>query len=153
MKRLENKIPPPLVAIICAVGMWIIAQQDSMLISSTYLQYLVSILFILLGLGFCIAGIVSFRKADTTVNPLKPETATHLVTSGIYQVTRNPMYVGFALFLCGWAVFLASYVAIGGVIINILFINRFQVQPEERALEEVFGDDYLEYKTKVRPWL
>jgi protein-S-isoprenylcysteine O-methyltransferase Ste14 len=52
-----------------------------------------------------VAGIVSFRKAVTTVYPLKPDMTLSLVTTGIYKITRNPMYLGSLLLLIGWAFF------------------------------------------------
>jgi len=107
----------------------------------------------LIGVFFCIAGVISFRRAKTTVNPLKPETATSLVTSGIYQVSRNPMYVGFALLLAAWAVYLASPWTTIGVLGFVLYINRFQIVPEERALSTLFSIEFESYKSKIRRWL
>ncbi len=106
-----------------------------------------------IGAFFCIAGVVSFRQAKTTVNPLKPEKASSLVSSGIYRVSRNPMYVGFALFLLAWAVYLASLWALAGVAGFVLYINRFQIVPEERALKSLFGDEFEDYRMRVKRWL
>jgi protein-S-isoprenylcysteine O-methyltransferase Ste14 len=117
------------------------------------LRIIVAALVALVGGFFCIAGVVSFRRAKTTVNPLKPETASALVSSGIYRVSRNPMYVGFALFLIAWAVYLSSPWALAGVIGFVLYINRFQIQPEERALAALFGAEFEHYKNSVRKWV
>ena len=59
-----------------------------------------------LGAGVCLAGVASFRRARTTVNPLVPEQASSLVQAGIYRHTRNPMYLGFAILLVAWAALL-----------------------------------------------
>ena len=106
-----------------------------------------------MGAFICAAGIVSFRMAKTTVNPLKPETASSLVDSGIYQFSRNPMYVGFAFALTAWALWLSSLWALGGVVVFVLYMNKFQIQPEEKVLAQLFGDDFTVYQAKVRRWL
>jgi len=86
-------------------------------------------------------------------SPLEPEAATSLVTGGIYRYTRNPMYVGFAALLLGWAVYLAVPWVLLGPVAFILFITRFQIIPEERALSSKFGRQYGEYQERVRRWL
>ncbi len=96
---------------------------------------------------------VSFRKARTTVNPLKPQAATSLVTTGIYAVTRNPMYLGMVLVLIGWAGFLASPISVMGPVLFWLYIDRFQIQPEERAMSALFGSSFAEYSARVRRWI
>jgi protein-S-isoprenylcysteine O-methyltransferase Ste14 len=117
------------------------------------LRIIVAALVALIGGFFCIASVVSFRRAKTTVNPLKPETASALVRSGIYQVSRNPTYVGFALFLVAWAVYLSSPWTLLGVVGFVLYINRFQIQPEERALAALFAAEFERYKNSVRRWV
>lgn len=117
------------------------------------LRVIIALLIIALGAGFALSGAKAFRSANTTINPLKPETSTTLVTTGIYQCSRNPMYVGFALFLLGLAVFLGAPAALLGVFGFVFYIDRFQILPEERALQELFGEDFTYYRTQVRRWL
>ena len=117
------------------------------------LRIIVAALVALVGGFFCIASVISFRRAKTTVNPLKPATASALVSSGIYQVSRNPTYLGFALFLVAWAVYLSSPWALVGVIGFVLYINRFQIRPEERALAVLFAAEFERYKNSVRRWV
>lgn len=105
------------------------------------------------GIGISVAGVVSFRRAKTTVNPTRPGSASALVTSGIYRLSRNPMYLGFLLILMAWAVFLSSVPALNGALIFLLYMNRFQIKPEERAMSSLFGEKYEAYKTEVRRWL
>ncbi len=62
------------------------------------------------------------------------------------------MYLGLALFLVAFAIFLSSLSAFVGVAGFVVYMNAFQIKPEERAIEEVFGDAYVEYKNKVRRW-
>ena len=105
------------------------------------------------GLAFDVLGIMAFRASRTTVNPLKPERASALVTGGVYRVTRNPMYVGMVFLLLAWAVYLSAVLPFAGIVVFILYITRFQIQPEERVLERLFGDEYATYATRVRRWL
>jgi protein-S-isoprenylcysteine O-methyltransferase Ste14 len=100
-----------------------------------------------------LSGFVAFRHAKTTVNPLSPANSSSLVTSGIYRFTRNPMYVGLALVLLAWALFLSSPWSLLGPLVFVLYINRFQIVPEERILSGIFGEAYSAYRTKVRRWL
>ncbi|MEX1058445.1 MAG: isoprenylcysteine carboxylmethyltransferase family protein, partial [Natronospirillum sp.] len=101
----------------------------------------------------CVLGIVSFRKAKTTVDPRTPESTSSLVVAGIYHYSRNPMYFGFALLLLAWGVYLSSLLAILVVPVFILYLNEYQIKPEERALEAQFGQDYVDYKKAVRRWI
>ena len=153
MRVLENKIPPPVVAALFALAMWAISFIVPAIEMNAVARVVLSVAVLASGAFFCIAGVVSFRNSKTTVNPLKPETATSLVSSGIYRISRNPMYVGFTLFLVAWAVYLSSPLVSIGAIGFVLYINRFQVVPEERALKEIFGPEFLSYQTRVRRWL
>lgn len=153
MKKLENKIPPPLVATLIGVIMWLVSRQTYVLPLSETLCLILAMLIVALGGFFSLAGVVSFRRAKTTVNPLKPETASSLVNSGIYRFSRNPMYVGFALFLFAWAIYLAAPVATIGVVFFVLYMNRFQIEPEEQALVKIFGDEFNLYCDRVRRWI
>jgi protein-S-isoprenylcysteine O-methyltransferase Ste14 len=153
MKVLENKIPPPLVGLLIGLGMWGLSTVTPVILLTNTVKSVLVIGFIALGIFFDLAGIISFRRAKTTVNPLKPNTASTLVTSGIYQVTRNPMYVGFVAFLLAWASFLSSAWALILIPLYMLYIQRFQIAPEERALTALFKEEFTQYKAQVRPWL
>ena len=96
---------------------------------------------------------VSFRRAKTIVNPTKPDATSSLVVSGIYKYTRNPMYMGFVLVLLGWAAFLSNLSAMALVPVFIVYMNRFQIQPEERVLSSLFPHEYPAYRAKVRRWV
>ena len=150
---LELKIIPVIQVIIIAALMYGAAQF--LPVSTTLLEYkwLIWGVFIAIGSFFGLAGIVSFYLAKTTVNPEKPEKASTLVTSGIYKVTRNPMYVGLVCFLIAWAAWLGSLYSLVFIVVFVLYMNRFQITPEERALTKLFGQDYQDYCQKVRRWL
>lgn len=158
MHYLENKIPPPIITAIVGLIMWLSASfipggGNFQRLPPQNINYLLIGPLLLMGLLFLASGAISFRLAKTTVNPLKPETATTLVTSGIYRITRNPMYVGFAILLCAWAVYLGSLWSAPAIILFIIYIQCFQIHPEEKALGAIFEDDFTNYKHRVRPWL
>ena len=152
MSFLDLLIPPPLVALLAAAAMWgatLVAPSAS----GPSFRVPLAIVLAIAGLAVSTSGRLAFRNAKTTANPLKPQAATSLVVAGIYKATRNPMYVGLALVLVGWAVFLWSAWALLGPVGFVAYIARFQIAPEERALGVLFGEEYSAYKSRVRPWL
>ena len=112
-----------------------------------------SALFLVSGLFVGFSAIFKFIKNKTTVNPVKIENASTLVNSGIFKYTRNPMYLGMLFILISISLNFNLY---GGFIVVLLFyffINKFQIKPEEKVMEEIFGDEYIEYKKTTRRWL
>ena len=116
-------------------------------------QSLISIIVFMFGIIIISISGYQFRKASTTVNPLLPEESSKLITSGIYRFSRNPMYIGFLLFLLAWAIFLGSLVTLLVLPIFILLITIVQIVPEEAILEEKFHNEYRQYKSNVRRWI
>lgn len=106
-----------------------------------------------IGILVALAGVLSFRRARTTVNPMRPQAATSLVASGVYRYTRNPMYLGMLLVLIGWGAFLARPWALAVLPTFVLYMSRFQIIPEERALQGIFGAEFEAYRRTVRRWL
>lgn len=106
----------------------------------------------LFGVLSAVMGVVSFAKVKTTMNPLQPEKAGTLVVTGIYQYTRNPMYLGLLCVLLAWGVFLANGLSLALAILFVPVMNFLQILPEERALELNFREHYTTYKAKVRRW-
>jgi protein-S-isoprenylcysteine O-methyltransferase Ste14 len=153
MSGLELKVPPPVVALVAAAAMWLVAVLTPALAVPTSIRVSLAVAIALVGGAFSLAGVASFRKAKTTVNPMKPEKASSLVTSGIYKTTRNPMYVGLLLVLVAWGMFLSSVIALAGPVGFFFYIERFQIAPEERVLAKMFGPEYAEYQARVRRWL
>lgn len=152
MKSLELKIHPPIVllsSLILTYGL------------SHYLPLLSmpSVLFDLhgyvgaSGLLVALAGIWEFRKAKTTINPTNPEKTSYLVSGGIYRVTRNPMYLGMQLIIIAAIFKFGNYYGFIALPFFILYITQFQIKPEERIIERIFGEEYVFYKKKVRRWL
>ncbi len=153
MNFLELKIPPGLLGLITALGMWVISWATPTFGFTLPGRFFISAHLVLLGAAISIPAIVSFRRAKTTVNPTTPEAASSLVVSGIYKFTRNPMYLGMLLVLTAWTVYLANSLAFVLIPAFVLYMNRFQIRPEERALESLFVREFSAYKNRVRRWL
>lgn len=153
MKSLELKIPPLLLALAIAGAMWVASRLPFPLDVPEPVRICGAVTLLLAGGAVALSGTRAFRQVRTTVSPLVPEKASALVRTGIYGVSRNPMYLGMLLVLAGWSVFLASAPALLGLPGFVLYIERFQIEPEERMLEKLFGEDYCEYQSKVRRWL
>ena len=153
IKFLDLKIPPPIVGGVIGALMWAIAPiGPSLGLSVAWVNGLTLALVLA---GFCIDlyCAVCFVRAKTTVNPLNPNNSSVLVTGGAYRLSRNPMYVGQALVVLGWAVFLNSAWGLLGPVAVVLYLNRFQIGPEERILKKTFGEEFDAYAQRVRRWL
>jgi protein-S-isoprenylcysteine O-methyltransferase Ste14 len=111
-----------------------------------------SLLLLLAGL-VGMAGVRAFLRARTTANPLRPEQASRLVTGGIYRYSRNPMYLALLLALAAWGFWLGNAIALLVLPAFVLAMNRLQIEPEERALEALFGAEFIVYRGRVRRWL
>lgn len=153
LSALEHKLPPPAVALLLGAAMWWLAPHSLALEWPQALRAGLALLLVVVGGGFDMAGLWAFRRQRTTVNPLRPANASALVTGGVYRITRNPMYVGMALFLLAWAVWLGALGAFLGPVVFVAYITRFQIQPEERVLTALFGQAFTDYTRRVRRWL
>jgi len=153
MKSLENRIPPPILVVLFMVAMGFAAPLTPEPWLDAAWRWGLSLLFGALGLLVAIAGVREFARAKTTINPVKIDAASSLVTSGIFSYTRNPMYLGMTLMLIGWALFLNSLGTVLGPLLFALFITRFQIIPEERVMDHKFGDVFAAYRQTTRRWL
>ena len=148
---MNNTIPPPIVTLICGLGIYF-----SRSLFPTYNHtsiVIISSLFLSLGTMTLIAAMLSFKKQKTTVNPLQPERASSLVISGVFKYSRNPMYLGLSLILLSAAI---QFNFVGGTLIVLMFIafiTKFQIIPEEIAMEKLFGEEFVQYKKKTRKWI
>ncbi|WP_247596754.1 isoprenylcysteine carboxylmethyltransferase family protein [Hydrogenophaga sp. PAMC20947] len=152
LNALETRIPPPVVALVLAFLMWNGSVWLGAVSPPAWRLALVAAL-VALGAVCDLSGVWAFHRARTTVNPMKPGSATSLVTAGIYRWTRNPMYVGMVLFLTAGAVYLWSIWALPGPLAFVVYINRFQIGPEERVMRARFGEAYEAYCRRVRRWM
>ncbi len=150
---LELKVVPPLAMLISAGLIYFAAQL--LPVSTVLLDYRETLTGFLIALGLLVdlSAIAFFLLAKTTVNPFQPEKSSALVTSGIYQITRNPMYIGLICLLFAWTIWLGSFFGLIVIVLFQQYITRFQIMPEERALRQIFGKDYDDYCSQVRRWL
>ncbi|GAA5218168.1 methyltransferase family protein [Corallincola platygyrae] len=107
----------------------------------------------LLAAAICIAAVISFRRAKTTVDPRYPEQSNQLVVAGVFNYSRNPMYVGFVLALIGWSLVLGDAWTLLWIIAYWVFMDRYQIRREEQALTAKFGESYQAYCQRVRRWV
>jgi protein-S-isoprenylcysteine O-methyltransferase Ste14 len=152
MPSLESKIPPPVVVLVIGVFMWLVSRAAPSLHFDVPAHNWLAVVLVSVGFLTGLSGVVTFRIAKTTVDPMKPR-ASSLVTWGVYAISRNPMYLGGLIMLLGWAVFLSNALAFLFLPVYVLYINRFQIAPEERALTSLFGETYVAYQARARRWL
>ena len=152
-RNLELRVPPVALVLISAALMWLGAWSAPRLGSPFPGRRLIAGGLALLGALISILGVVAFKRARTTVNPMKPESSSSLVAAGIYRVTRNPMYLGFLLILLGWAAYLSNALSVLAIPAFVLYMTVFQIRPEERALDSLFGPEFAAYKAQVRRWI
>lgn len=153
MGSLEVKVPPPAVALLFGLLMWLTSSVVAPLEVPFGARVGVAGVLASIGLTFGVAGMISFLRARTTMNPTKPSAASSLVTGGVFRFTRNPMYLSLLLYLLAWTAYLSNWLALLFVPVFVLYINELQIKPEERALSARFGAEYASYTTRVRRWL
>lgn len=152
MRALELRVPPLALVLVVAVGMAVVARVVPVALVLPAREAIAGAMAVA-GVLVALAGVIAFRRHRTTLNPMNPGKSSSLVANGIYRFTRNPMYLGMLLVLGGWGVFLANAVAVLWLPAFVSYMNWFQIRPEERALTERFGDEYLVYRRSVRRWL
>ena len=153
MNALALKVPPVAQVIITAAAMYGVSKMVPALTFSLNGSTALAVGLGVMGLSLGVMGVTQFRKAQTTPNPQALEKVSSLVTSGIYRYSRNPMYLGLVLILLGWAFYLSHFLAFVLLPIFILYMTRFQIQPEEQMMARKFGKTYQAYLNKVRRWI
>ncbi|RYF18986.1 MAG: isoprenylcysteine carboxylmethyltransferase family protein [Comamonadaceae bacterium] len=153
MHSLELRVPPLALVVVAAALMALLAwlfPRPALVFPAPY-----ALGGALVGLGavIAIAGVLAFRRAHTTFNPMKPGSSSSVVSTGVYRLTRNPMYLGFLLALAGWGAMLGNLLGLLPLAAFVAWMNRFQIAPEERALREKFGADFEDYMHRVRRWV
>ncbi|MEO1013912.1 MAG: isoprenylcysteine carboxylmethyltransferase family protein [Pseudomonadota bacterium] len=146
-------IPPPAIGALLALGMWTWAWATPEMAFDLSFWRPLAFVFGAAGLAIDLTSVAAFFRRKTTVNPMTPEKTRRLVVDGFYRFSRNPMYLGMLLMLIGWALWLGHPFGFAGPALFIWLINEMQIKPEERALEEIFGEEYLAYKARVRRWI
>lgn len=153
MSLLDTRIPPPVVTLIVGGAMWAVSGATPDWRMPPVAASLAAPVLFVAGAIVITAGAASFIRARTSMNPMDPGSASSLVTTGIYRVTRNPMYLADLLFLLAWGTYLGSPAALAGAPLFVLYIDRFQIAVEERVMADLFGQQYEAYRARVRRWL
>lgn len=146
-------VPPPVIVAVIGLAMWAVDRKLEYGKFESALQAPVAGVLLAAGLLVMFAALSFFIAARTTVNPLRPSRASTLVMTGMFRISRNPMYLGDVLVLAALAVWLGNAINIALLFVFVWYINRFQIFPEERALTELFGASYVAYCSQVRRWL
>jgi protein-S-isoprenylcysteine O-methyltransferase Ste14 len=148
------KVPPVAVAGIAAALMYGLSIVLPQFAFPLPFKNAITVIVFLSGLLIAASGVVSFRRRETTVNPTRPSTASSLVANGVYRFSRNPMYLGLLLALVALGVYLTNpLIMLPVATAFIRYMNRYQIEPEEQALQQLFGEDFTAYKKTVRRWL
>ncbi len=149
--NIKTKIPPPIVTL---AFVFLINYTKNIFPKIEIGQKIIfGVVMIIIGTMIIASAISLFKKYQTTITPLNPSDATKLVTKGIYKFSRNPMYLGLLLVLSGFSIILNP---IGGLLfipLFILYLNLFQIIPEENIMVDLFKDEFLEYRDNVRRWI
>ena len=148
---MKTKIPPPILA---ALMIGLVYLSTLLFESKTFdYQGLLSILLVIIGLACALPSFRLFSRHKTTISPFTPSETAVLQTDGMYRYSRNPMYLGVLLLIISATIWFGSWL---GILISLIFtfiMNSIQIIPEEDALLEIFGEEYNEYKKKVRRWI
>lgn len=147
------KIPPAIVTLIFGSLMWAVDWYLHVGWLNFNIVLWIAEVSCATGGIFGLLGLVQFYRHSTSIDPHKPDKASDLVTDGIYRISRNPMYVGLLFILAGYAFYLANLLTFLLLLLFVMYMNRYQILPEEVVMEEKFGDEYLRYKSEVRRWL
>lgn len=149
---LELKIPPVVVFLLFVLLMWAVSRFTAEIVPPWSLVWF-EFGLVLASAVFGISGVLAFRKADTTVHPMTPEKSSELVVAGVFRVTRNPMYLALLLLLLALGLELSNPASFFLAWLFVPYMTRFQILPEERAMEKLFGKQFAEYRGEVRRWI
>lgn len=153
MKRFELLIPPPIIAFMVMIIQYV--AYKFLPVCSFYWagSKIISITLILIGFSIATAGIITFKKNATTSNPKQPELSSKIISSGIYKISRNPMYFGIFIGLLGVGLYLENGISILSALLFLIYITQFQIKPEEKILSHKFGEKYHKYVKATRRWI
>ena len=151
MIHIKTRIPPPIVAI--TFGFLIKYTKNIFPVVEIKNKIILGSFMIISGLIIIFSAIILLKKYKTTITPLKPFKATKLIVSGVYKYSRNPMYLGLLLVLIGVGIMLNPIGGIFFIPLFILYLNYFQIIPEENAMIQLFKGEFLKYNRNVRRWI
>lgn len=152
-QRVNPLIPPPVIVAITGALMWLVERTLSLGKIEFDFREAAALVLAAIGLLLIAIAVVHFIAARTSINPLRPSRASHLITNGVYAISRNPIYLGDLLLLAAFAVWLGNALNAALLVLFIAYIKRYQIVPEERALAQLFEPAYAAYCSRVRRWL
>jgi protein-S-isoprenylcysteine O-methyltransferase Ste14 len=152
-RRVNPLVPPPVIVVVIGALMWAVDKMLPWGRLEWAFGNIVAMGLLAIGLLLIAFAAIQFIIAKTTINPLRPSHASNLVTSGVFAISRNPIYLGDLLLLAAYAVWLANVINIVLLPAFVWLIHRYQIVPEEQALTQRFGSDYENYCLRVRRWL
>ncbi|MGH7931665.1 MAG: methyltransferase family protein [Candidatus Binataceae bacterium] len=145
------KIHPPILAGLLLLAGFLLHLLGAHHRRMVYPHQLIGTILIAAAVGLSFYSAAMFRVRKTTKNPYgEPST---FVAAAPYRFTRNPMYLGLAIILLGFAVFFGSPVMLLAPILFFIVIDRMVIPQEEETMERLFGQQYADYKKRVRRWL
>jgi protein-S-isoprenylcysteine O-methyltransferase Ste14 len=146
-------IPPPVYMVLAIMSIFYGQSFFPLLSFGLVEQKLIGIFLGIVGVVISIVSVQRFRQFGTTIQPHKLDEAKHLVSDGIYNYSRNPMYLGMAILIVSAGIYVGSFLFLPALVAFVLIINKFQIAPEEAALERLFGQEYLDFKMRTRRWI
>lgn len=149
---LRLRVPPPIWLLLFASLMWVLNRMAPIAALLEPPLNRAGWILVMAGAAIIATGMLQFRRARTTFNPHTPAKSSSLVSSGVFGYSRNPMYLGLSIALCGWAVVLGSLSPWAGLPLFVLVITRLQIEPEEAVLATLFGAAYGDYCARVGRW-
>lgn len=150
---MDTRLPPPLVLLLAALGVMAIdALMPGWRLDWPGLQAL-AVALGAVALALMGVAALGFARRHTSIDPIHPDRASHLIVGGPYAISRNPIYLADGLLLVAWTLWLGHPAGLAMTPLFIAFIDRYQVQPEERALAVKFGERYRAYCRRVRRWI
>lgn len=150
---MHRLLPPPAALFLAGLLAWLLARALPAWRVALPGQQGVAIALAVAGASLMLAAALSLLAARTSLNPLNPERASVLVAVGAFALSRNPIYLGDALLLCAWLVWLGQPLGLLALAGFVLWLDRVQIPAEERALARRFGADWQAYRARVRRWL
>ena len=153
MRCLELKVPPPYVWFAHLLLMLLLNVIIQPMPLTALLRWLMAFVFAVTGGSIIYIAFRAFRMAATTGSPKNPAASSTLVNTGIFAISRNPVYLGMLLVMLAICLALNNLFGLIAPLLFTLYITRFQIIPEERALNKVFGEEFVAYRQKVRRWI
>ncbi len=146
-------IPPPVYMFLAIIGMHYGAQFLPFLSFQFAEQFILSYALALFGIFILALTVLRYFRRRTTIQPNKLDQMSTLVTDGVNRYSRNPMYLAMLLLILSAGLYWGTFLVLIAAPAFVMVINKMQIEPEEEALEAIFGQDYLDYKQRVRRWM